>query len=226
MGAILLQEGELNTTNPSKPCLHPIAYYSATFTSTERNYNIYERELLAIIKAITHWRPYLIWMQEPFTIVTDHANLLYWKSPRKLNRQTTRWHVELQDYHFTLQHTPGNLHTAADALSRPPGPDEGKEDNQEITMIPKSTFIRIMDEDSSGTLEDQIMKTQNRYQQAMTILQKQNLIYPTSTTTGTFWKDKAQNHLIIPKDEELRRQVIDTWHNNPTGRHPGRDETT
>jgi reverse transcriptase-like protein len=39
----------------SKPKLHPVAYYSATFTSIERNYNIYERELLAMIKSLTHW---------------------------------------------------------------------------------------------------------------------------------------------------------------------------
>src|SRR5579863_8916734 len=77
VGAILSQEGEPSTSNPSKPRLHPIAYYSATFTPTERNYDIYECELLAILKAITHWRPYLIWTIEPFTIVTDHANLLY-----------------------------------------------------------------------------------------------------------------------------------------------------
>jgi RNase H-like domain found in reverse transcriptase len=60
--------------------LHPLAYYSATFTPTERNYNIYERELLAVIKALTHWRHYLIWTKKPFTIQTDHTNLLYWKS--------------------------------------------------------------------------------------------------------------------------------------------------
>ena len=78
MGAILSQEGEINPLKPDKPPKHhPVAYYSATFTPTERNYNIYERELLAIIKAITHWRPYLIWTQEPFTIHTNHANLLY-----------------------------------------------------------------------------------------------------------------------------------------------------
>jgi hypothetical protein len=89
VGAILSQEGEPNTTNPQKPKQHPIAYYSATFTPTERNHDIYEQELLAIIKAITHWRPYLIWTEEPFVIYTDHVNLLYWKSPRKLNRHTT-----------------------------------------------------------------------------------------------------------------------------------------
>jgi RNase H-like domain found in reverse transcriptase/Reverse transcriptase (RNA-dependent DNA polymerase) len=56
MGTILSQEGGSTTPNPAqKPKLHPIAYYSATFTQMERNYNIYERKLLAIIKAISHW---------------------------------------------------------------------------------------------------------------------------------------------------------------------------
>ena len=78
VGAILSQEGEINPQKPTKkPKLHPIAYYSATFTATERGYNIYERELLVIIKAITHRRPYLIWTEEPFPICTNHANLLY-----------------------------------------------------------------------------------------------------------------------------------------------------
>jgi RNase H-like domain found in reverse transcriptase len=83
MGAILSQKGG---STGQKPRLHPVAFYSATFTKTECNYNIYDRELLAIMKAITHWRPYLIWTKEPFTILTDHVNLLHWKSPRKLNR--------------------------------------------------------------------------------------------------------------------------------------------
>jgi hypothetical protein len=115
VGAILSQEGEPHPDRPQKPKQHPVAYYSTTFTPTERNYDIYERELLAIIKAITHWRPYLIWTEKPFVIYTDHANLLYWKSPRKLNRRTARWHEELQDYNFVLEHVPGKNHTAADA---------------------------------------------------------------------------------------------------------------
>jgi len=130
VGAILSQEGEsdiLHVKTPHKKLkLHPVAYYSATFMETECNYDIYDRELLAIMKAITHWRPYLIWTETPFTIYMDHANLLYWKSPHKLNQQTACWHSELQDYHFTLEHVPRKTHTAADALSRPPGSDEGK----------------------------------------------------------------------------------------------------
>jgi RNase H-like domain found in reverse transcriptase/Reverse transcriptase (RNA-dependent DNA polymerase) len=157
MGAILSQEGGSMTPNPDqKPKLHPVAYYSATFTQTERNYDIYERELLAIIKAISHWRPYLIWTKEPFTILTDHANLLHWKSPRKLNRRTAWWHGELQDYNFKLQHVPGKLHMAADALSWPTGADKGKDDNQQMTMIPEAVFIRLFGPDSDGSIEHTI----------------------------------------------------------------------
>jgi hypothetical protein len=83
MGAILLQQGRNlpHAHRYLKPKNHPIAYYSATFTPTERNYDIYERELLAIMKSLVHWQPYLGWTKEPFTILTDHANLQYWKAP-------------------------------------------------------------------------------------------------------------------------------------------------
>ena len=77
VGAVLSQEGNVTPSLAAhkKPILHPIAYFSATFTPTERNYDIYERELLAVMKALAHWRPYLGWTKHPFTIMTDHANL-------------------------------------------------------------------------------------------------------------------------------------------------------
>jgi len=106
-----------------------MAYYSATFTPTERNYDIYERELLAVMKSLQHWRPYLGWTKEPFTILTDHANLTYWKSPQNLNRHTARWHADLQEYDFEIKHIPGNTNIPADALSHPPGVDQGENDN-------------------------------------------------------------------------------------------------
>jgi hypothetical protein len=57
VGAVLLQEGKTSPTlaKRAKPITHPITYYSATFTPTEWNYNIYERELLAIMKSLAHW---------------------------------------------------------------------------------------------------------------------------------------------------------------------------
>jgi RNase H-like domain found in reverse transcriptase len=71
VGAILSQEGGSTGPNTNqKPKLHLVAYYSATFTEIECNYDIYEQELLAIMKAIGHWRPYLIWTKEPLMILT------------------------------------------------------------------------------------------------------------------------------------------------------------
>jgi hypothetical protein len=87
VGAVLLQWGKdpPSRCKHLKPKTHPIAYYLAMFTPIERNYDIYERELLAIMKSLAHWRPYLGWTKEPFTILMDHANLQYWKAPRNLN---------------------------------------------------------------------------------------------------------------------------------------------
>jgi hypothetical protein len=113
VGAVLSQEGEITTTSLAKrstPTLHPTAYYSATFTPTERNYDIYKHKLLAIMKSLAHWRPYLGWTREPFTILTDHANLQYWKAPKNLNRRTARWHADLQEYDYEIKHIPGSCH--------------------------------------------------------------------------------------------------------------------
>ena len=138
MGTVLSQEGE--TMTPSlkkwkKTVLHPVAYYSATFTPTEQNYNIYNRELLAVIKALYHWHPYLAWTREPFTILTDHTNLTYWKSPRKLDQRHAQSHVDLEEYDFEMVHIPGSTNGPAAALSQPPGTDKGKDDNRDIIMI-------------------------------------------------------------------------------------------
>ncbi len=59
------------------------------------------------MKALTHWRHYLGWTKTPFTILTDHANLQYWKAPQKLNRRMARWHANLQEYNFIIKHIPG-----------------------------------------------------------------------------------------------------------------------
>jgi hypothetical protein len=101
MGAVLSQEGEINLCT-KKPTQHPIVYCSATFTPTKRNYDIFERELLVVIKALIHWRPHLAVTHDPVMILMDHVNLTYWKTPRKVNRRVVRWFTELQDCHLNI----------------------------------------------------------------------------------------------------------------------------
>jgi hypothetical protein len=143
MGTILLQKrkNSVSLQKHAKPKTHPIAYYSAMFTPTEWNYDIYEQELLVIMKSLAHWQPYLGWTKEPFTILTDHANLQYWKAPRNLNQRIARWHADLQEYNYEIQHVPGKANVPANVLSRPPGVDQREKDNWQVTILAPHHFI-------------------------------------------------------------------------------------
>jgi len=63
----------------------PIAFLSRTMQPAEQNYEIYDKELLAIVEALTKWRQYLLDAVETFKIWTDHENLKYFQEPHKLN---------------------------------------------------------------------------------------------------------------------------------------------
>ena len=79
-----------------------IAFLSRTIQLAERNYEIYNKELLAIIEALAKWRQYLLDAAELFEIQMDHENLKYFREPHKLNGQQARWYLKLQDYNFIL----------------------------------------------------------------------------------------------------------------------------
>ena len=180
-----------------------------------------------MIKALEHWRQYLIWTKDLFTILTDHANLLYWKSPRKLNRRTARWHVELQDYNYEIKHVPGKSHVITDLLSRPPDADQGKEDNQDVTMIADKTFIRLAMMDDTSLAKD-IRNTQNHMEDILDNWDLKNPLVKISLepNPGFMWKDPKTLKVVIPPDEDLRQHIMQVWHDGITNRHPGRDETT
>ena len=63
----------------------PIAFLSRTMQAAEQNYEIYDKELLAIVEALAKWRQYLLDAAEPFEVWTDHENLKYSREPHKLN---------------------------------------------------------------------------------------------------------------------------------------------
>src|SRR5208282_452319 len=69
----------------------PVAFISKALTEPERNYEIHDRELLAVIRALEEWRHYLQGAKHQVEIFSDHKNLEYFLSARKLNRQQARW---------------------------------------------------------------------------------------------------------------------------------------
>src|SRR5712671_4162745 len=233
--AILLQEGDANPQKPSKPRLHPIAYYSATFTPTERNYDIYERELLVVLKALQNWRPHLTWMPQPFTLIMDHTNLTFWKHPRKVNRRVARWFAELQDYWFEIKHVPGKTHTTADFLSRPFVDDKGENNNKDVTVLPPKLFVngdttlRVFDIDSIfGELDEAVADAQEQYPSLMKEWQKE---YNATTTSalrppyGEIPGWRKQGRLVVPPNLTLKRKIMFHVHDAVGLKHPNKANT-
>ena len=85
--ASLLAAGAILLQTDANQDLHPCTYFSRTFTPAQQNYDIYDRELLAVILALEEWCQYLQRTQHPITIITNHKNLSYVKDPRKLSRR-------------------------------------------------------------------------------------------------------------------------------------------
>lgn len=66
--------------------LHPVTFFSKKLSVTECNYEIYDKELLAIIHCFEEWRPKLKGTPSPIKVITDHRNLEYFMSTKLLNR--------------------------------------------------------------------------------------------------------------------------------------------
>ena len=98
--------------------LHPIAFYSRKMHKAEINYDIHDKELLAIVAALKEWRRYLKEAHHQIQIYTDHKNLEYFTTTKILNKQQARWAQELAGYDFKIFHRPGSANGKPDALSR------------------------------------------------------------------------------------------------------------
>ena len=93
-----------------------IAYYSKTLSDSERNYCTTRKELLAVIKAIKHFRPYLYGRK--FTLRTDHASLKWLCRRSQPSDQVARWLEALAEMDYEVEHRAGSKHGNADGLSR------------------------------------------------------------------------------------------------------------
>ena len=95
---------------------HPIAYFSEKLNDVKQKYFTYDKEFYAIIRALWHWRHYLL--SQKFVIYSDHEALRYLHSQKKLNFRHGSWVEFLQRYYFVVKHRARVKNKAANALSR------------------------------------------------------------------------------------------------------------
>ncbi len=108
----------------------PVAFQSCALNKVERNYEIYNKEMMGIMDSIEDWRQYLLGAKDTVEVFTNHQNLQYFKKPQKLNQRQARWVTKLYD--IQMIHKPGRMMGKADALSRMTGLEKGKKDNDNI----------------------------------------------------------------------------------------------
>ena len=94
---------------------HPVAYHSQSMSKEERNYEIYDREMLGLIRALEDWQHFLEGIT--FEVITDHKNIEWWTTMRDLNRQQAQWSLYLSRFTFKVTYRKGES-MQADALSR------------------------------------------------------------------------------------------------------------
>ncbi len=102
VGAVLSQQ------SGEPPSLHPCAYFSKKLSPAEVNYDIGNRELLAIKLALEEWRHWLEGAQHPFIVITNHKNLQYLREAKRLNPRQARWALFFTRFNFTITYRPGN----------------------------------------------------------------------------------------------------------------------
>ena len=113
LGAVLLQPESLESS-----VFHPVAYASRKLVAAERNYAVYDKELLGLVFAFRKWHQFLYGARFPIQVRTDHANLQYFQTRQLLNSRHLRWKLFFQNYDFRLKYFPGSSNVVADALSR------------------------------------------------------------------------------------------------------------
>lgn len=245
--------GVLSQFNSIAKIWKPIAFFSSRHSPAECNYDIYDKELLAIVKCIREWNGELRGLTKPFTVLTDHKNLEPFMEKKQLNERQVRWTEFLSHFQFKLDHRPGSAATIPDALSRreqdkPEGMDDTRLTERQRILLPKTLWVHRSSTENTGAplpcpfrddpklqeLWQQAMRDAGeRYKKAYRQVQEQRRNFDPELelrlATGECDIENGllryRERLWLPNYEPLTTRVIQTVHDSCISGHPGRDTT-
>ena len=198
--------------------LHPVAFMSKKLHGPELNYQIHDKELMAIIEALKEWRPYLSGARHQVQVYTDHKNLTYFATRQQLNQRQTRWVEFLSEFDIKINYIKGKENARADALSRRPDHD------QEVPAETQAVFTTNKD----GTLENtRTVQAAYRVTQDDKDLRQAQQDDPANQEDTRISQHAGwtlyNGKLYVP--EALREQIVRDIHEAPVGGHQGVSKT-
>ena len=194
----------------------PVAFISQSLNDAERRYAIYDRELLAIIRALKEWRHFLVGPH--FEILTDHKNLEYFKSAQTLNARQARWYIYLQDFDYKLVYTPGKRMHVSDPLSRRADHITDTVEDK-ITMIPSQRIAYLGTEAINDLIQRHAGQIDPAVRRAALTGNKDYSI----AEDGAILRRGCK---VIPSIAHVIAEVIRAHHDTETAGHPGVKNTT
>ena len=125
--------------------LRPVAFFSKKHNPAECNYEIYDKELMAIVRAFEAWRPELEGAAFPVKVITDHKNLEYFATTKQLSQRQARWSEFLSRFDFKIVYRPGKQGVKPDALTRrsgdlPQGGEDERLQHRHQTVLKAQNF--------------------------------------------------------------------------------------
>ena len=184
---------------------------------TERNYEIYDWELLAIMEGLKQWQQYLIGSDQ-FEIWTNYKNLEYFKKLQKLNRHQARWMTELQEYDFQLVYKPGNSQKKVDTLSRRPDHSQRKDDNEDQTVLKEEWFRNLTIQE--GEFWKEVEEAEEFTEEVQGAIER--------SEEGWRWKERVilwKERIYVSDSATLWEEIVTKYHDSKLAGHPGYTKT-
>jgi len=222
MGAVLSQ------VSSEDKKWHPVAFFSKSLTPIEWNYEIHDKEMLAIIRALQEW-----WH---FVEGAEHKNLEYFMTAKQLNWRQAWWSLYLSRFDFVLQHKSRKSMGKPDVLSHRSNHSTGANNNSDVVLLTPKVFAVCALEGLEFTgLEQDILRDIRRgtkqpkeepVAQATQELQKSS----TRSLQSVEWSERDgllyyHGCIYIPDTSDLCHRIVSLCHDTKVAGHLGRFKT-
>jgi hypothetical protein len=217
--------------------LRPVAYFSKRLNPAECNYEIYDKELLAIVRCFEQWRPELEGAAFPIRVLSDHKNLQYFTTTKQLSHRQARWAEYLSRFNFTITYRPGKQGEKPDALTRrtqdAPAQEEARKARQQTLLRPELfdpiPELNLVETDRSvQQIIEEEYPNDAFIQEILSLIRdgarrskKLSLSECEDREGRLYYRDR----LVIPNNDELKIKLLRIAHDSPAGGHSGRGKT-
>ena len=230
-GAVLSQQSTVDGK------WHPVAFYNKSLSSVEQNYKIHDKEMLAIICVLEKWKHFLEGATHLVEIWTDHKNLEYFMTAKKLNHHQARWSLHLARFDFLLHHHLGRTMGKPNALLRRADHGNRASDNENIVLLrPEFLVVCALEGVELTGVEQKILSNickgnRNRDQEepiakvAQELQSSANEAVHSSEWLNVDGLLRFQGKIYVPQSPDLHRQIVALCHDTQIAGHPGRWKT-